>query len=211
MLKNVLWLKLLAIALVLLTINIMEVDAAGRVYVKGYYRKDGTYVRPHYRTAPDSNPYNNYSYPGNYNPNTGKYSTGNPSTYLRNYYNRSSKSTYKPKTYIPRYSTTVPSVPKFNVSTPSYSRTTTVPSVATQLLDMRSQLEQQVNLFQRQIAEYKRQNVLQQNKYIREYNAAISKGDYETAVVYAILIDKISPSKFRLLLKKRSQMRRSRW
>ena len=25
-----------------------------RVRVRGYYRKDGTYVRPHYRTAPDS-------------------------------------------------------------------------------------------------------------------------------------------------------------
>lgn len=27
---------------------------ARRVRVRGYYRKDGTYVRPHYRTAPDS-------------------------------------------------------------------------------------------------------------------------------------------------------------
>ncbi len=36
-------------------------SAAKRVYVRGYYRKDGTYVRPHYRTTPDGNPYNNYS------------------------------------------------------------------------------------------------------------------------------------------------------
>lgn len=36
----------------------LEVEA-GRVRVKGYYRKDGTsYVRPYYRTAPDRNPYN---------------------------------------------------------------------------------------------------------------------------------------------------------
>ena len=38
--------------------------------MKGYYRRDGTYVQPHYRTAPDGNPYNNYSYSGR----TGSYS-----------------------------------------------------------------------------------------------------------------------------------------
>jgi hypothetical protein len=31
--------------------------------VEGYFRKDGTYVQPHVRTAPDSNPYNNYDGP----------------------------------------------------------------------------------------------------------------------------------------------------
>ncbi len=30
------------------------------VYVKGYYRKDGTYVRPHIRSAPDNYKWNNY-------------------------------------------------------------------------------------------------------------------------------------------------------
>ena len=70
----------------------LEVDA-GRVRVRGYYRKDGTYVRPHYRSAPDGNPYNNYSFPGNYNPNTGRITPGNPQTYLNRYYNRSSSST----------------------------------------------------------------------------------------------------------------------
>ena len=63
----------------------------GQVYVKGYYRKDGTYVKPHYRSNPDGNPYNNWSFPGNTNPYTGKTATGNPSTYLDNYYNRNSK------------------------------------------------------------------------------------------------------------------------
>lgn len=57
-----------------------------QVRVNGYYRKDGTYVRPHYRSSPDGNPYNNYSYPGNTNPYTGKVATGSQSTYLRNYY-----------------------------------------------------------------------------------------------------------------------------
>jgi hypothetical protein len=59
------------------------------VNARGYYRKDGTYVRPHVRTAPDGNPYNNYSFPGNYNPNTGRITGGNPATYLERYYTRS--------------------------------------------------------------------------------------------------------------------------
>ena len=61
---------------------------SAQVRVRGYYRKDGTYVRPHVRTYPDGNPYNNYSFPGNYNPNTGRITPGNPETYLRHYYGR---------------------------------------------------------------------------------------------------------------------------
>ena len=67
------------------TLAFVQESEAKRVYVKGYYRKDGTYVRGHYRTAPDGNPYNNYSTPGNYNPNTGKVTGGNLDTYLKNY------------------------------------------------------------------------------------------------------------------------------
>ena len=32
-------------------------------YVKGYHRKNGTYVRPHYRSNPDSVKWNNYGSP----------------------------------------------------------------------------------------------------------------------------------------------------
>lgn len=32
------------------------------VYVNGYTKSNGTYVQPHYRSNPDGNPYNNYSY-----------------------------------------------------------------------------------------------------------------------------------------------------
>lgn len=42
------------------------------VKVKGYYRKNGTYVRPHYRTAPNSTNRDNFSTRGNTNPYTGK-------------------------------------------------------------------------------------------------------------------------------------------
>lgn len=36
--------------------------AMAQVNVRGYTRSDGTYVQPHVRSAPDGNPYNNYSY-----------------------------------------------------------------------------------------------------------------------------------------------------
>jgi len=83
---------------IMLLICSLFFELYAQVKVKGYYRKDGTYVSPHTRSRPDGNPYNNYSFPGNYNPNTGKISTGNPETYLRNYYNRNSNSS-------PTYST----------------------------------------------------------------------------------------------------------
>lgn len=83
------------ILLILLTL-ILTLQATAQVKVKGYYRKDGTYVKPHYRSNPDGNPYNNWSYPGNTNPYTGKTATGNPDTYLKNYYNRSTNSTSTP-------------------------------------------------------------------------------------------------------------------
>lgn len=58
--------------------------AQADVVVHGYRRSNGTSVPTHMRTAPDGNPYNNYSYPGNLNPYTGKVAPGNPATYLRN-------------------------------------------------------------------------------------------------------------------------------
>lgn len=56
-----------------------------QVSVRGYYRSNGTYVEPHYRSSQNSTPYDNYSYPGNTNPYTGKVASGSPSIYLRRY------------------------------------------------------------------------------------------------------------------------------
>lgn len=42
------------------------------VHVRGYYRKDGTYVQPHDRTAPNETRNDNWSTRGNVNPETGK-------------------------------------------------------------------------------------------------------------------------------------------
>jgi hypothetical protein len=52
-------------------------------YVKGYYRKNGTYVQPHYRSTANGTKSDNWSTKGNVNPYTGKKGTKNPygSTY----------------------------------------------------------------------------------------------------------------------------------
>ena len=59
-------------------------SSGSSVYVRGYTKSNGTYVEPHYRSAPDGDPTNNYSYPGNTNPYTGETATGDPSTYIKN-------------------------------------------------------------------------------------------------------------------------------
>ncbi|WP_221622423.1 hypothetical protein [Burkholderia cenocepacia] len=46
--------------------------------VSGYTRSDGSYVQPYHRSAPDGNPYNNYSTQGNVNPYTGQRGYKNP-------------------------------------------------------------------------------------------------------------------------------------
>lgn len=53
---------------------------ANDVYHQGYYRDNGTYVQPHYQTAPDNTRLNNYSTQGNVNPYTGQPGTVNPYT-----------------------------------------------------------------------------------------------------------------------------------
>jgi hypothetical protein len=50
-------------------------DSKGDVYVKGYFRADGTYVEPHMRSAPDGVAPNNWTAEGNVNPHTGKEGT----------------------------------------------------------------------------------------------------------------------------------------
>jgi hypothetical protein len=47
------------------------------VHVRGYFRKDGTYVQEHMRSAPDGDKSNNWSTKGNVNPYTGKVGTKN--------------------------------------------------------------------------------------------------------------------------------------
>jgi hypothetical protein len=54
---------------------LMNTPAYADVHVNGYYKKDGTYVKPHIRSNPDGNFNNNWSTYGNTNPYTGKEGT----------------------------------------------------------------------------------------------------------------------------------------
>jgi hypothetical protein len=83
--------KILTLGLILLTGIILNTSIAfADVYVNGYYKSNGTYVEGYYRSSPDSDPTNNYSYPGNTNPYTGVVAPGNADTYLNNYNKNSS-------------------------------------------------------------------------------------------------------------------------
>jgi len=66
--------------------------AISQVNVKGYMKKDGTYVAPHVRTKPNSSTNDNYSTKGNYNPNTGQQGTKSPDNTYKSPYRP-----YKPK------------------------------------------------------------------------------------------------------------------
>jgi hypothetical protein len=66
-----------------IAVMLLPAIVAAQVYVNPYVRRDGTEVPGYYRGAPDGNPANNYSYPGNTNPYTGRVAPGNPDTYLR--------------------------------------------------------------------------------------------------------------------------------
>lgn len=48
------------------------------VHVQGYFKKDGTYVAPHYRSAPNKTTRDNWSVKPNVNPYTGQPGTRNP-------------------------------------------------------------------------------------------------------------------------------------
>lgn len=52
--------------------------SSGDVHVRGYTKKNGTYVQPHHRTAPNNSRFDNYSTKGNVNPYTGKEGTKDP-------------------------------------------------------------------------------------------------------------------------------------
>lgn len=59
------------ILLSLVSLNALAADTQ----TKGYLRKNGTYVQPYHRTAPNNTKSDNYSTKGNYNPYTGKAGT----------------------------------------------------------------------------------------------------------------------------------------
>jgi hypothetical protein len=72
-------LVILGLSITLGTLAPGSADAWGSdVHVQGHYRRDGAYVAPHYRSAPDGNRLNNWSTQGNVNPYTGQSETRDP-------------------------------------------------------------------------------------------------------------------------------------
>ncbi|WP_338456443.1 hypothetical protein [uncultured Alteromonas sp.] len=64
--------------------------ALADVKVKGYYRSDGTYVPPHYRSDPNGTVNDNWTTYGNVNPHTGEIGTRRVRDSRRTDYNTSS-------------------------------------------------------------------------------------------------------------------------
>lgn len=58
-----------------LLLLVLSSAAFGDRYVDGYFRKDGTYVAPHYRSEPNQFRFDNYGARGNVNPYTGERGT----------------------------------------------------------------------------------------------------------------------------------------
>ena len=86
---------------ILVITMLVSTFAIADTYVNGYYKSNGTYVQPHYRSDPDSSVSNNWSTKGNVNPYTGK--TG---TVVEKYQPNSRIQIYQPnsgiETYYPR-------------------------------------------------------------------------------------------------------------
>lgn len=67
--------------------------------VRGYFKRDGTYVQPHYRTEPNQYRHDNYNSQGNVNPYTGRRGTQPNEFSSPPVYNRSHPTA--PRTYDP--------------------------------------------------------------------------------------------------------------
>lgn len=81
-------------------ISLLAIPATA-AQVRGYVKQNGTYVAPHYRSAPDGNKFNNYSTHGNVNPYTGSQGYVNPYSaptpgYTPQPYNYGTTQTYRP-------------------------------------------------------------------------------------------------------------------
>ena len=201
-----------------LLVIFVEVDIeAEKVYVRGYYRSDGTYVKPHYRTAPDGNPFNNYSFPGNYNPNKGTWTTGDPFKYLERYYNRKKPTrpvlnTWKSPTIqapqIPDIAEDMlkilqsEKVPVRSVSRRTYSNSQFYEVLLDEI--KRTQAQQRL-IHQREIAALQKRIKLieQRNEALKQqlldrkartqYNTAIANGNYSKALLLSYGISNFDP------------------
>jgi len=73
--------RLMTILVILVVVCATSLTADAAVRVRGYYRSNGTYVQPHYRSNPDGNFSNNWSTYPNINPYTGATGTRRTPSY----------------------------------------------------------------------------------------------------------------------------------
>jgi hypothetical protein len=69
--------KYLSVLLLLSTWLLIVKPCLGDTYVRGYVKKNGTYVAPHFRSSPNRTTLDNWSTKGNINPYTGKIGSKN--------------------------------------------------------------------------------------------------------------------------------------
>ena len=98
---------LVVVVLVLVITTVANAD----VHVRGYYRSNGTYVQPHWRSDPDGNFYNNWSTYPNINPYTGAIGTRRTPSYSSGY-------SWRTPSYSSR---SFWRTPTYNWSSPSYN------------------------------------------------------------------------------------------
>ena len=96
--------------------------AQSETHVDGYYRSNGTYVEPHYRTMPNNTTSDNWSTVGNQNPHTSEWGTHYPTHEYNNSYTPAPTSSYNTPTYsTPVYQTSQsPYTPTTQYRTTSY-------------------------------------------------------------------------------------------
>jgi hypothetical protein len=109
--------QLFTILLLLLTLFSFAQTNPNHVYVSGYYKSNGTYVKPHYRTAPNSTNRDNFSTRGNINPYTGQPGYITPDNTTTTY---TPSTTYSNSTYSNTNPYTTNNTSSTNSSTTSY-------------------------------------------------------------------------------------------
>lgn len=72
-------------AVIILILALPVFAEAKTTRARGYFKSNGTYVQPYYKTSPNKYKFDNYSSKYNYNPYTGKKGTVDPFKYKFRY------------------------------------------------------------------------------------------------------------------------------
>nr|WP_315021891.1 hypothetical protein [uncultured Aminipila sp.] len=110
----------LNLTMIMIIVLLFSSTAYADVYVKGYFKSNGTYVEPYFRTSPNNTINDNYSTYPNINPYTGKQGTIMSSYYSNQAYSSFYNSYYVDKSII-KFSITTLERPSFPVYINDYN------------------------------------------------------------------------------------------